>query len=421
MKIYRLILPEYENREFTTDRLGYDNVEVINGIWNPDLYSNQEMYKQKYGFELSNQEKYNFQQHRNIWKQFIESNLPYCLIIESNVRINCNYETLLEPTIVFPEDLDIFFPYDRPAYINKRDAHEKKIQNANLREPYLVESYVLKYKWGNSIYYLSRKGAKKLLEIKEIKDRLDNEILNLSQNNNLKLYYASVSWLKMNDIDWREWPERISNMWNSIIAATTWTEQRKEKVKYLLRLVSDMASEINVELILQAGSHLGYVQHGGIIPWDDDVDLGICEDDLSGFLNELSHNNELAFGEIIEEISGEIFYKIWLVDGEKIDGHNYTFPFLDIWIYNKIENDLVFKNGIVCPNSASAPFVGVEFEEASYYIPFNSKEVLNSRYKYWKSKAVIYSWSHLFEKNYFRPLVIPIKTDKNGRMKSLGR
>ncbi|MDR2921288.1 MAG: hypothetical protein LBV72_18235 [Tannerella sp.] len=43
--------------------------------------------------------------------------------------------------------------------------------------------------------------------------------------------------------------------------------------------------------------------------------------------------------------------------------------------------------------------IEVKFEEGYYFILFNSKEVLDSRYKYWKSKVVVYFWSHFFEKN----------------------
>ncbi|MDR2921287.1 MAG: hypothetical protein LBV72_18230 [Tannerella sp.] len=50
MKIYRSILPEYENWEFNTDQLGYENVEVISEDRNQVLLSDQEMYKLMYGF-----------------------------------------------------------------------------------------------------------------------------------------------------------------------------------------------------------------------------------------------------------------------------------------------------------------------------------------------------------------------------------
>src|SRR3989339_98666 len=36
------------------------------------------------------------------------------------------------------------------------------------------------------------------------------------------------------------------------------------------------------------------------------------------------------------------YYKVWHEDGESINGYNYTFPFIDIWVYNVIDKDLVF-------------------------------------------------------------------------------
>lgn len=55
----------------------------------------------------------------------------------------------------------------------------------------------------------------------------------------------------------------------------------EEALKEILR-VCDL---LNVKCFLIAGSVLGAVRHGGFIPWDDDMDIGMSRDDYNKFLN----------------------------------------------------------------------------------------------------------------------------------------
>ena len=53
--------------------------------------------------------------------------------------------------------------------------------------------------------------------------------------------------------------------------------------KEALRFIQDLSEEYGLRYFLLAGSVLGAVRHGGFIPWDDDVDIGIRIEDLSRF------------------------------------------------------------------------------------------------------------------------------------------
>lgn len=107
-----------------------------------------------------------------------------------------------------------------------------------------------------------------------------------------------------------------------------------------MRTLSELSQSSGIPLILQAGTHLGYVRMGGILPWDDDVDL---------------------------------------------------------WVYNVVGNDFVFWNKIVCPNSALYPLENIHFEGFVFQQPGNTEEVLNSRYVDWKTMIRVYPWIHRLE------------------------
>lgn len=68
------------------------------------------------------------------------------------------------------------------------------------------------------------------------------------------------------------------------------TEQEKEELKQhqlrsfqALQFLEEVSREFGLRYYLLAGSVLGAVRHGGFIPWDDDVDVGIRIEELERF------------------------------------------------------------------------------------------------------------------------------------------
>jgi lipopolysaccharide cholinephosphotransferase len=50
---------------------------------------------------------------------------------------------------------------------------------------------------------------------------------------------------------------------------------------YLLDVFHKISGKFNIRYWAECGTVLGYQRHGGIIPWDDDIDVDVHPDDLS--------------------------------------------------------------------------------------------------------------------------------------------
>lgn len=429
MKIYHIILPEdvVTEQKITLSGLA----PTIDRIKQPNTVSNNMIidtfdYRQKYGFDLSNSEICNFQSHQIAWQHFLESDTEWCLVLESNVCINTSTDEIIDCIRELPDDWDLFFPYD--IQMNKMKINGESLININRWEFGKYEPYLLRHKLGNSIYLLSRKGAEKLTRINIINDRLDHTILKMEESSiQLELYYSEVSWLEPSEafIKNYEWPERTQSILNAALEQTSWTDQALDKARDLLKVISDIGINKNINLMLEAGTLLAYVRHGEMMMWDDDIDIGINKKDLPILFAELDKQGKYkhAGGFFFR---GSPFYRIWDIEGDPIenasergiteDGYSYTFPFVDIWPYEEVNGDLVFDNGIIYHNTIKVGFEKILFEGATFTIPKNALEALDSRFVDWRDTIRVYSWSHKQEQHGFKYLCIPIETDESGRI-----
>ncbi|WP_298578402.1 phosphorylcholine transferase LicD [uncultured Olegusella sp.] len=61
-------------------------------------------------------------------------------------------------------------------------------------------------------------------------------------------------------------------------------ERLQRKEIELLRVFDKVCRDNNISYFIIAGTLLGAVRHGGFIPWDDDIDIGMSEKDYRRFL-----------------------------------------------------------------------------------------------------------------------------------------
>lgn len=73
-----------------------------------------------------------------------------------------------------------------------------------------------------------------------------------------------------------------------IICGFTVTEERKKLFAVLLDIllkIDSVCKKHNIRYFIHGGTLIGALRHGGIIPWDDDVDIAMFREDYEKFLS----------------------------------------------------------------------------------------------------------------------------------------
>ena len=58
----------------------------------------------------------------------------------------------------------------------------------------------------------------------------------------------------------------------------------QEHILDIFRDIIRVCDELDINYFIMGGTALGAVRHGGFIPWDDDLDIGMLRTDYERFL-----------------------------------------------------------------------------------------------------------------------------------------
>jgi len=107
------------------------------------------------------------------------------------------------------------------------------------------------------------------------------------------------------------------------------------KMHDLLHKTCDVLKAVGVEHWLFSGTLLGQVRHGGIIPWDDDLDMAVPKKWMKAIEGKFVPEFALAGLAVSKAWFG---LKVYPVDGERIPGfESHNWPSLDLFAVAPLE------------------------------------------------------------------------------------
>lgn len=179
-------------------------------------------------------------------------------------------------------------------------------------------------------------------------------------------------------------------------------EEIKKKLLDLLKRLVNCLAILGIEYWLDGGSLLGLYRHGGIIPWDEDIDIGILLKDEDKLLEGVDLLAGCGIG-IKRNRTGAY----WQVDNNVGESQHILDPFLhiDIFLYENdgdclYNTDIRFRNSnvssghcnMIYDKSLLYPLAEYNFDGVVVKSPACIKEVLDMNLgKDYMSTAIVKS------------------------------
>ena len=111
---------------------------------------------------------------------------------------------------------------------------------------------------------------------------------------------------------------------------SVWSPTEKKEALELLSFFDNFSKKHKITYFMMYGTLIGQKRHSGLIPWDDDIDVGMLERDCK----KLESNFQSKIFTLYKVREG--FYKIFYTKKPKISVYKWSWPFLDIFVFKQI-------------------------------------------------------------------------------------
>ena len=162
-------------------------------------------------------------------------------------------------------------------------------------------------------------------------------------------------------------------------------EEIKSQLVEIFRFFNDVCRKNNIKYSLDGGSLIGAVRHGGIVPWDDDIDVNMNRTEYAKFVKAIKKSPSSKFHLFLPGDEGYPYPFPKLVstettlieDGfERIPGFG---VFMDIFIYHNMPDNRIrrilfwqhirfLKNGISAQRRTGKKSSFCKSQKIAYYI-----------------------------------------------------
>jgi phosphorylcholine metabolism protein LicD len=185
--------------------------------------------------------------------------------------------------------------------------------------------------------------------------------------------------------------EGFENNYNDIFK-NVWSNSERNDTLELLQFFDGFCKRHDIKYFTMYGTLIGQIRHGGFIPWDDDVDVGIMQCDSKKLVDNFA-SSKFSLYKV-----GDGFYKVFFSAKNKIGRHKWSWPFLDIFVFDRVSNGKITKTSKLIDNDASHlacryddqahkykytdifPLKNNKFENISLPTPHNPHQLLTSLY-----------------------------------------
>jgi phosphorylcholine metabolism protein LicD len=161
------------------------------------------------------------------------------------------------------------------------------------------------------------------------------------------------------------------------------------KLKLLFKKLITIFNNNNIEYWLDGGTLLGYYRYKGIIPWDDDIDIAILNNNITKIenLKDILYNNNIR----LKKNKTNVYYQVDFLN-DIIDENITNAIHIDIFLFEKKDNkyfntDNRFiinddeKCNYIYDENNLFPLIKSEFYNIPIYIPNNVDNILSQNIK----------------------------------------
>jgi len=185
-------------------------------------------------------------------------------------------------------------------------------------------------------------------------------------------------------------------------------DKEKKELDTILSATLNHLKKENIEYFVSFGSLIGAVRHGNRMPFDDDIDLLVNNSNLEKLFDNLKiirkGENQITYY-LTDDI--EIIHKKWGCP-IKIQKKNSNFPFIDIFVYDNNNNNIIVPNNQLVNGHTKSfnekyndifPLKSAKFDRFIVNIPKNYNKVLKNLYGNKVLEECVITWNHKMSSN----------------------